>query len=343
MWQGVWRPHEAPVSQSRCSPGCPAQIQHKHRLKIKKECWYRAPSTYLVSQAVSLILQLKRCEQWHQIVCHASIWMKTCLLWETTQKWSISSHDTENLQAYSYQQSRDTLTHIIHRAAHVGNSIFTTRQGEALPYSTQSRETITREGGRRWRAVREQSGSVLPPDDLRVKGRTQSALCALTVPCRRTSPSTTVGMILQTLSSLITLRCMCLHWLYLSFIVSLFLSASTVCLYSVQGHLLHVCPSWMGGGILFLLFSPPDEGSFLGRRKESLRINVVACCTDCKALWGKNCHKWFWAINITDLTIIFRPIRDPWGRCWHRYQEVKMWYISAAMHTLSQRSLTYGF
>ena len=94
-----------------------------------------------------------------------------------------------------------------------------------------------------------------------------------------------------------------------------------------------------GGGILFLLFSPPDEGSFLGRRKESLRISVVACCTDCKALWGKNCHKWFWAINITDLTIIFRPIRDPWGRCWHRYQEVKMWY----MHTLSQRSLTYGF
>ncbi len=30
----------------------------------------------------------------------------------------------------------------------MGNSIFTIRQGEALPYSTQSRETITREGGR---------------------------------------------------------------------------------------------------------------------------------------------------------------------------------------------------
>lgn len=30
----------------------------------------------------------------------------------------------------------------------MGNSIFTVRQGEALPYSTQSRETITREGGR---------------------------------------------------------------------------------------------------------------------------------------------------------------------------------------------------
>lgn len=48
----------------------------------------------------------------------------------------------------------------------MGNSIFTIRQGEALPYSTQSGETITREGGRQWRAVREQSGSVLPPDDL---------------------------------------------------------------------------------------------------------------------------------------------------------------------------------
>lgn len=31
----------------------------------------------------------------------------------------------------------------------MGNSIFTIRQGEALPYSTQSRETITREGGRK--------------------------------------------------------------------------------------------------------------------------------------------------------------------------------------------------
>lgn len=44
-------------------------------------------------------------------------------------------------------QGTDTLTHIIHRAAHVGNSIFIIRLGEVLPYSTQSRETKTREGG----------------------------------------------------------------------------------------------------------------------------------------------------------------------------------------------------
>lgn len=37
-------------------------------------------------------------------------------------------------------------------------------------YSTQSRETTTREGGRQQRAVRKQNGSVLPPDDLQVKG-----------------------------------------------------------------------------------------------------------------------------------------------------------------------------
>lgn len=51
-------------------------------------------------------------------------------------------------------------------------------------YSTQSRETTTREGGRQQRAVRKQSGSVLPPDDLQVKGRTQSAFCAGTVKTR---------------------------------------------------------------------------------------------------------------------------------------------------------------
>lgn len=95
---------------------------------------------------------------------------------------------TQHLTSES-AQSGDTLTHIIHRVAHVGNSIFTIRQGEALPYSTQSRETTTREGGRRWRAVREQSGSVLPADDLRVKGRTQSVLCAHTVRCSCISPS----------------------------------------------------------------------------------------------------------------------------------------------------------
>lgn len=37
-------------------------------------------------------------------------------------------------------------------------------------YSTQSRETTTREGGRQQKAVRKQSGSVLPPVDLQVKG-----------------------------------------------------------------------------------------------------------------------------------------------------------------------------
>lgn len=83
----------------------------------------------------------------------------------------------KHLRAYPDSQSWGTLTHIIHQAAHVGNSIFTTRQGEALPYSTQSRETITREGGRRRRAVREQSGSVLPPDDLQVKARTWRECC----------------------------------------------------------------------------------------------------------------------------------------------------------------------
>lgn len=58
----------------------------------------------------------------------------------------------------------------------MGNSIFTTRQGEALPFSTQSRETITREGGRQCGAVREQSGSVLPHDDLQRKN-TKCSLC----------------------------------------------------------------------------------------------------------------------------------------------------------------------
>ena len=136
--------------------------------------------------------------------------------------------------------------------------------------------------------------------------------------------------------------CVCTDSIYLLLSVYfsvLLLFVSTLC---KDIYCMFVHPGW-GGGSSSSFFSPPDEGSFLGRRKESLRINVVACCTDCKALWGKNCHKWFWAINITDLTIIFRPIRDPWGRCWHRYQEDKMWYISAAMHTLSQRSLTYGF
>lgn len=53
-----------------------------------------------------------------------------------------------------------------HQNTGVGNSIYTGGQGEALPHKTQSKETITREGGRQ---RRKQRGGVLPPGDLQVK------------------------------------------------------------------------------------------------------------------------------------------------------------------------------
>lgn len=137
------------------------------------------------------------------------------------------------------------------------------------------------------------------------------------------------------LSSLITLRCMCLHSIYLLmsvYFLALLLFVSILC---KDIYYMFVRP---GGGILFLLFFPPDEGSFMGRRKESLRINAVACCTDCKAVWEK--------IVLND----FEPYKHNWldyssptdvwhlGWCWYRYYN----YWPLCTHS-PQRSLTYGF
>lgn len=99
---------------------------------------------------------------------------------------------------WKHLEQRHINTH--NTKTHVGNSIFTIRQGEALPYSTQSRETITREG------EMEGGGGGLSGNKAEVsfllmtcklKGRTQSVLCAHTVRCSCISPSITVGMVIQ--------------------------------------------------------------------------------------------------------------------------------------------------
>lgn len=73
-------------------------------------------------------------------------------------------------------KSRDTLTHLTHRDAHVKNAIFTTRPGRGT--ATQSRETITREGG--LLGNKAEVSFLLMTCEL--EEGTQSALCA----CRRT-------------------------------------------------------------------------------------------------------------------------------------------------------------
>lgn len=100
-------------------------------------------------------------------------------IWEPTERRHTNTHNTESCSCgkfYFYQSGRARLCHTAHKVGKL-------QQG--------------REGGRRWRAVREQSGSVLPADDLQVKGRTQSVLCAHTVRCSCISPSIAVGMIIQ--------------------------------------------------------------------------------------------------------------------------------------------------
>lgn len=109
--------------------GCHSSVVLQTRVKDTSHEWKWHPLSRLCTRRAfrCVFFTLGRGAQ-HQNAWHTPIWM------------------TVFLTAGSVQGS-DTLTHITHRAAHVGNSIFIIRLGEVLPYSTQSRETKTREGG----------------------------------------------------------------------------------------------------------------------------------------------------------------------------------------------------
>lgn len=149
-----------------------AQLSYKHGLKIKVVSENDIP--YLVSahDVHSDVCFSHGGGAQHQNAWHTSIWM------------------TVFLTAGS-AQGTDTLTHIIHRAAHVGNSIFIIRLGEVLPNSTQSRETKTREGGGGGLSGNKAEVSfLLTTCELKEEHKEKCSLCCWI------SPSVTAGVII---------------------------------------------------------------------------------------------------------------------------------------------------